>query len=160
MDEQTTSFVWVALDIIAAALIALFAVALVGTARTAEISHERAEMRVAATTELREWEQYFGTVTGADVIDFVARHKYDCDIVIRGADFGADARTRLADDAVVLGLQERYDMPDYAWDADYIFYEILGGDGESTFTASPMYDGALSPGSVGEAITGVCYTLK
>jgi hypothetical protein len=85
---------------------------------------EHAETRELA--EAREWSKYTGTVNGADMIDFITRHKDFCDIIVRNSDA-----------TYLLGFR---DTPDYFWDTVFLFDVVLKGHGEREYTANLLYN--------------------
>ena len=121
------------------------------TARTSETAN------LTQLAVYREWQRYAGSISGADMLDFIARHKNVCDIVIRKSSWNAEVIPYLTGNALILGLSDTKNIPDTFWNAEHLYYVLLEGRGESVYEARFLYDGELVSGT-GFTITGMEYT--
>lgn len=138
---------------------ALLGIAFTFTAQARQTENDSADKAadLAKLSEYREWQSCMGRRTGADMIDFIARHKYTCDIVIRKMSWNAECVPYLTDNALIMGLSDKMNIPDMFWNVEHLYYVLLDGHGDSVYEARPLYDGELAAGD-GYTITGIEYT--
>ncbi len=97
--------------------------------------------------EERAWRKYEGQVTGADIIDFIIRHKDTCDIVIYDTKLATNNKvnTYLTSGKLLLGSKDTKNIPDRFWEASFIYDNLISGKGNAIYTATLLYDGQLVP---------------
>lgn len=159
MNDSILSTIRIAVSVIVTA--ALVIISTFATYRAHMINADR-ETRSAASRELfdeRSWRKYEGTVSGADVIDFIVTHKDSCDIVIRNTSFNDKISAYIRNGKLIMGLSDKMGIPDIFWTTSFAYDYIINGKGEEEYRVVLLYDGALSSeNNSGEAITGIEFT--
>ena len=163
MHFQIKEIFHIALSLIVTAALLFICVIFVRQARATEFRERDIRAFAAELREERYWRTYEGEKTGADVVDFIIRHRDSCDIVIRDGSLAANGNVSafLTDGALILGLSDRRNIPDRFWHVSFAYHNIIGGDGVRIYTATLLYDSQLAPvfdGGVqvrGGVITGI-----
>jgi type II secretory pathway pseudopilin PulG len=152
------------ISLIVTAVLLTVCVVFTNEARVAENQERDIRALAAELREVRYWKTYEGAKTGADVADFIVRHKDMCDIIIRDAVLASNPQVRdyLTGGTLIMGLSDRRNIPDHFWHVSFVYRHIIDGDGKKTYTATLLYDGQLAPeygvGGVqsrGGAVTGI-----
>lgn len=109
----------------------------------------------------REWRRYTGLKTGADVVDFIVRHKDSCDIVIRDTALSSNSKINayLTGGSLILGLSDKKNIPNSFWKMTFVYDNIILGKGEAEYEAVLLYDGELTAGW-GTTVTGMEFTRR
>lgn len=159
MQDALESIMSIVITIISAAFVASIALTITLNVHQLEISSEQTNTYVKVLEEEREWRRYVGAgkniVTGADVVDFITRHKYSCDIVISDSSFSTEIQPYITDNRLLMGITSTF--PDSYWTITYAYKYIINGKGDRKYTAELLYDGELSPIGSGSTITGIYF---
>ena len=163
MHFQIKEIFHIAISLILTAVLLFVCVIFTRQAKEAEFAERDIRAFAAELREERYWRTYEGAKTGADVVDFIIRHRDMCDIVIRDADLTANGNVSgfLTGGALIMGLSDTRNIPGRFWHVSFAYYNIIGGNGTRLYTASLLYDGQLTPefeGGVqvrGGVITGI-----
>jgi hypothetical protein len=136
----------IALSLIITAVMLFVCVIFVRQARDAEFRERDIRAFAAELREERYWRTFEGEKTGADVVDFIIRHKDMCDIVIRDGSLPANAAVNsyLTGGVLIMGLSDQRGIPDRFWHIAFAYHNIIGGDGRRVYTATLLYDGQLA----------------
>ena len=137
----------IAISLIITAVLILICVIFVRQARDAEFRERDIRAFAAELREERYWRTYEGEKTGADVADFIIRHKDMCDIVIRDGSLASNGNISpfLTGGALIMGLSDTRNIPARFWHISFVYYNIIGGDGGRAYQATLLYDGQLTP---------------
>lgn len=158
MDTPVRESIWMFLAVIATAVLLMITLPMVQMAHTVENEKKDRQAMLASLAEAREWSQYAGEQTGADMIGFITRHKDMCDIVIRNKSWDSQVSSYLtANGTLVLGLADGKTIPQYFWDTAFLFDVLLAKNGGRRYTAALLYDGQLASGEPGYSVTGMEY---
>lgn len=163
MHFQIREVFHIAVSLILTAVLIFVCVIFTRQAKDTERQERETRALAAELREERYWQSYEGEKTGADVADFIIRHKDICDIVIRDASLSANSNINayLTGGALIMGLSDTRNIPSRFWHVSFVYHNIISGDGAALYTASLLYDGQLAPeynGGVqerGGVITGI-----
>ena len=163
MHFQIREVFHISINLILTAVLLFICVIFVHQARDAEFRERDIRAFAAELRDERYWRTYEGQKTGADVVDFIIRHRDMCDIVIRDASLASNnnVSAHLTGGALIMGLSDRRNIPARFWHVTFAYHNIIGGDGRRIYTATLLYDGQLAPvfaGGVqtrGEVISGI-----
>jgi len=167
MDKEISEIVGMAIGLCVVAVITIICVAFTNEAKSVQIKNDDLKALHTEMRDEREWRKYEGKVTGADVVDFIVRHKDVCDIVIIDAKLALNGKfnTYLTGGKLILGLRDIKNIPDDFWEITFIYDNVIGGLGDLTYTAALLYDGQLEPEYEngkqvrGGIITGIEYRI-
>lgn len=158
MNDSVISTIRIAVSVIVTAALIIISTIATNRARLLNIDRETQSAAFREMYDERQWRKYEGTVTGADVIDFIVTHKDSCDIVICGT-FTNKISSYVRNGKLIMGLSDKLNLPDIFWTASFAYDYIIDGKGEKKYKAVLLYDGALSSAENGsEAITGIEFT--
>lgn len=163
---QLNEFISFSVSLILTAVLIGISVMYTEQARVSAFSERDIKASSEELSEERKWSVYEGNKTGADVVDFIIRHKDVCDIVIRDTGFISNPKLNgyQTSGTLVMGLSDKKNITESFWDISFVYDNIIGGKGDRTYTAVLLYNGQLSPEYVGTEqvrggkITGIMYT--
>ena len=163
MHFQIREIFHIDVSLVVTAVMVLVCVIFVRQARIAEFNERDIRAVSAQIQEERYWRTYEGQKTGADMIDFIIRHKDMCDIVIRDGSLSSNGNVSgfLTGGALIMGLADTRQIPARFWHVTFLYHNVIGGNGERIYTAALLYDRQLAPafeGGVqvrGDVITGI-----
>lgn len=165
MEKSINDIFNITVSLIIASIMLVLCYNFTSQARKTEIKEREIKAFYNEVSEFREWSKYEGLVTGADIVDFIMRHKDICDIVIQDGRLSANTKinTYLTGGKLIMGLSDRKSIPEKFWELTFIYDNIIGGGGDCKYTATLLYDGQLVPeydSGVqirGGAVTGIEY---
>lgn len=167
MDKSISDVFYIVISLIVSSV--LFSVCFIFTeqARKAEVNTLETKVLYQELKQTRYWSDYEGQKTGADIADFIVRHKDVCDIVISGAYLSANSKINgyLTGGSLIMGISDKKNILDSFWDITFIYDNIINKNGSAVYIAVLLYDGQLSPEYEsgvqvrGGMVTGIEYTL-
>lgn len=145
MEKSLGEVLYIAVNLIVTSVMVATCYSFTAQARKSDIKGKEIKAFYNELGEHREWSRYEGTVTGADVADFIVRHKDMCDIVIWDSRLAANGKVSsyLTGGKLIMGLSDTKNIPDNFWDLTFIYDNILSGKGDMNYTAALLYDGQL-----------------
>ncbi|GHU91538.1 hypothetical protein FACS1894202_13150 [Clostridia bacterium] len=120
MDKPTREIMYIAVLTIITAVILTVSLPFAFAAHKSESDRISEKSELVTLIDNREWSKYTGVQTGADMINFIIRHKDSCEVIVRNADGSVINFTN---------------APDYYFDTAYLFDKVLNGRGERTYSA-------------------------
>lgn len=140
MEYSLREVIFMGLSVLAATILIYMSLPMAGMAKEANREYTAAKIEAAAAVEEREWSKYTGTVSGSSMLGFITRHKDSCDIIISNKEWDTRIEPYLTDGDLVLGLSDTKLIPDYFWDAAFLYDVLLGGLGEREYEATLIYN--------------------
>jgi hypothetical protein len=147
MDKGLSDFLSIVISLLIISAVTVMCISFTNEARAVSIRDNDLKALHAEMREERQWRKYEGRVTGADVVDFITRHKDSYDIVIHDSRLAANTRINsfLVGGRLILGLNEQRNIPEHFWEVTFVYDHIIGGRGDFAYNATLLYDGQLAP---------------